>query len=187
LVNAVTESKLLFVNEPINDILVNELQLGEQLNHCVHENRRSHFSLMLAMLTDDVRDHAQFKLPHTEVTPPKTDEDALRKLLHVNDGQPLALNSIEDIPKYNQAELIENNKLTELRLRNAITPNPLSFRDDVKHINMNVVSNTSIHCQKRLQQKLNEDKPNTRLNFKANEWLNVINKSMLNSDVSLSV
>jgi hypothetical protein len=43
--------------------LLHELQLGEQLNECVHQSRRSDFSLMLAMLCDDVREQSQFILP----------------------------------------------------------------------------------------------------------------------------
>ncbi len=172
------------VTESKNDLLVNELQLGVQLNECVHESRRSHFSLMLAMLTDDVRDHAQFMLPKTEQAVDTTDEDSLRKLFNVNQPVSLGINNLKDIDNFNQADLIENDRLSELRLRNALTPNPLTFRDDVNHIDSNVLQNTSVHCQQRA---LNKAAPTvkSRLDFRAKEWLNVVSESMLRQNDSL--
>lgn len=180
--------KLLLVNEPIKDILVNELQLGEQLNECIHEDRRSHFSLVLAMLTEDVRDHAQFMLPQTEDAKKDSNEQSLRKLFNVSSPTPLGLTSLDEIKQYNQADLIEQHNLTELRLLNAIAPKPLAFRDDVKHINMDVINNTSIHCQKRLREQKQEISTlANRLSFKAEEWLNVVNESMVNAKVAVTV
>jgi len=50
-----------------SEILLHELQLGEQLNESVHQARRADFSLMLAMLCDDVREQSQFILPKSEI------------------------------------------------------------------------------------------------------------------------
>ena len=49
-------------------VLLHELQLGEQLNESVVQARRADFSLMLAMLTADVREQSQFLLPQAEET-----------------------------------------------------------------------------------------------------------------------
>ena len=46
-----------------DNILLHELQLGEQLNDSVVQARRADFSLMLAMLAEDVREQSQFVLP----------------------------------------------------------------------------------------------------------------------------
>ncbi|WP_169628234.1 VC2046/SO_2500 family protein [Ferrimonas futtsuensis] len=44
-------------------ILVNEWQLGDSLSQAIQTERRSDFGLMLAMLSQDVRLHAEFQLP----------------------------------------------------------------------------------------------------------------------------
>jgi hypothetical protein len=170
----------LLVNESTTQVLANELQLGTQLNECIHDNRRSQFSLMLAMLTDDVREHAQFLLPKTEEIENTTDEDSLRKLFHVASPTPLALETLEQVNDYNQAELIADNKLSELRLKSVLRPNPIAFRDDVKYIDSDIINNTSVHCQKRQLSNNEQNKKSSRLNFKAKEWLDVVNQSLLN-------
>ena len=48
------------------NVLLHELQLGEQLNESVEQTRRADFSLMLAMLAEDVREQSQFLLPKTQ-------------------------------------------------------------------------------------------------------------------------
>lgn len=169
----------MLVNESAKQVLANELQLGTQLNECIHENRRSHFSLLLAMLTDDVREHAQFLLPVTEESENITDENSLRKLFNVGQPAPLALTSLEQITEFNQAELVADDRLSELRLNNALNPKPLAFKDNNKLIDSNVMNNTSVHCQKRHLDKNESSNKTSRLNFKAKEWLDVVNQSML--------
>ena len=88
--------------------LLHELQLGEQLNECVHQSRRSDFSLMLAMLCDDVREQSQFILPKmppidgtsTEKSP--VTDQVLRKHFDLPEAAPLGLKNIEQINQYNQ-------------------------------------------------------------------------------------
>ena len=170
-----------------NEILINELQLGEQLNQCVHKKERSQFSLLLAMLTDDVQAHAQFSLPKSEVATSQTDEDNSRKQFKLPQAQLLSLKEIEQVGSYSQADLVQGNNLSELRLLNAINPTPLAFRDDKKFIAKNILENTSLYCQKKYKSKnLDNDFKTARLDFKAAEWLNAINKSM-NSTMEKSV
>jgi 7,8-dihydro-6-hydroxymethylpterin-pyrophosphokinase len=65
---------------------------------------------------------------------------------------PLALAKVEDVMKFNQAQHITDNKLTELRLSDVLQPKPLNFRDDKQFINSQVVENTSLFTQLKLQQ-----------------------------------
>ena len=174
----------MIVNELTSNILANELQLGSQLNECIHDNRRSHFSLMLAMLTEDVREHAQFLLPKIDNAEKTTNDNTLRKFFNVNEPAPLALKNMEQINDFNQADLIVNNTLTELRLHNVLNPMPLAFRDDHTYINTDVINNTSVHCQQRLSKENKDSTKTPRLNFKAEEWLNVINESILSEKIT---
>lgn len=169
--------------------LLHELQLGEQLNECVHQARRSDFSLMLAMLCDDVREHSQFILPQTaSIYGTSTDKEqitnqALRKYFDLPEKAPLALEDIEQINQYNQAQLIADNDLTSLHLMNALTPKPLAFRDDNNHISSIVLSNTSLVCQEKHALKQEEKVINKPLNMHVENWLKVIQTSLIKSNL----
>ncbi len=58
-----------------NQMLVDEMQLGERLNHDVQSADRADFALMLAMLSQDVTDHAEFD-PATEKETTEADQRA---------------------------------------------------------------------------------------------------------------
>ncbi len=169
--------------------LLHELQLGEQLNECVHQSRRSDFALMLAMLCDDVREQSQFILPQTEqIDGTETNEEqatnqALRTYFDLPKEAPLALENIEQINQYNQGQLIVNNDLPSLHLTNAISPNPLAFRDDNRHISNNILSNTSLVCQEKYAQNQEGKVINKPLNMHVESWLKVIQTSLVKSNL----
>ena len=163
-----------------NTLLVHELQLGEQLGECVHNARRSDFSLMLAMLTEDVRDHSQFALPVVEDEPRDISTETLRKEFHLPDEAPLALKNDTQIKDFNQAELVQNNQLASLQLQNAINPKALAFRDDKNHVPHQVISNTSSHCQQKHQTGTQQL---ARMAFNAKGWLDAVQTSIVKSSL----
>ena len=135
-----------------NNVLSHELQLGEQLNECIHSERRSDFSLMLAMLADDVREQSQFILPKTEDLADNTVSNSfLRKQFHLPAEAPLSLSDMKQLSQYNQAEIIEKKQFEYLHLMDVLQPKPLAFRNDGSHIETNIINNTSIHCQLKHQ------------------------------------
>jgi hypothetical protein len=165
-----------------SQILVHELQLGEQLNESVHSARRADFSLLLAMLTDDVRSHSQFSLPKTVVDIKTTNDLSLRRNFELPEKAPLSLDKKHTISMFNQAELIQQNNLAELRLSNALSPRPLAFRDDKKHVAQLVLSNTSLYCQKKFGQQKNNTllkSDTSRLSFDATGWLNAVHNTIV--------
>jgi len=190
-----------------NNLLIHELQLGEQLNACVHSKRRSDFSLLLSMLTDNVKEHSQFFVPDAIEQTRVVTEDSLRKEFHLPKKVELGLKSSSDLTAFNQAELIKENRLTELHLMNVLQPKPLAYRDDVAHINYEVLSNTSLYCQKKIQRqnnasqiKFDQDEQrqnqsqekneqdldkllNQKLLFDANAWLDTVQTSIVKSYV----
>jgi hypothetical protein len=165
------------------NILINETQLGEQLNECIHSDRRSDFSLMLAMLTDDVLAHSQFYQPETKITEKVISDTLLRKSFQLPKVAPLAVDKTGSLSIYNQAEHIETNQLSEIRLQSAINPVPLAFRDDAKYIPTNVLDNTSVYCQLKHNKKQDNDDGSTlnRLSFNAKAWLDNIQTSLVKS------
>ncbi|WP_211185357.1 VC2046/SO_2500 family protein [Thalassotalea algicola] len=161
------------------DVLTHELQLGEQLNHCVHQSRRADFALMLAMLTDDVRAQSQFLLPKTELQKKTTSDEQLRTEFDLPNPQSMALDSLDAIDCFNQSSHVNQALMATIQLENAIAPRPLSFRNDKKHIPAVVKSNTSLSCQLR-QEEGNERE---KLSLDAKGWLKSIKNSLLNEEV----
>jgi len=169
--------------ESVDDkLLVHELQLGDKLNESVHSARRADFSFLLAMLTDDVQSHSQFSLPQTVNKTYTINDDVLRRELELPDKAPLALNDKHSVSSFNQAELINQNRISELHLSNILSPKPLAFRDDAKHISHNVLTNTSLYCQKKYtQQKTNQQTAYdpSRLPFDAKGWLTAVHNTIV--------
>jgi len=176
----------LVISEVENKILVHELQLGEQLNECVHNKRRSAFSLMLAMLADDVRSHSQFLVPKTEQVESVTTDDSLRKEFNLPRNEPLSITSLDRINDFNQAKLIAENRQLDLRLSNALTPRPLGFRDNAKHIVHDVIANTSLYCQQQHKQDNSSSTEQQRLAFNAKSWLNTVQETIVKSPLFAS-
>ena len=181
--------------------LLHELQLGEQLNESVVQTRRADFSLMLAMLADDVREQSQFLLPQTpETTPADVTNIALRKQFNLPEKPALALTTLDDVKQFNQVHNIVDNDLANIHLTNAMMPKPLAFRDDKKHIETQVLENTSLFTQLKYKQaaevsqaRINQsqenqlnlvsieaDKPLSQsLSFNAKAWLDGIQQSLV--------
>ena len=134
----------------IDTLLVNESQLGAQLNHCVHEKRRSDFSLMLAMLSQDVRDFSEFQQDEEKKAEQINTDNDLRSFFELPDPEPLALKSLEDVPSFNQAATVESELFDDVRLSQCIAPKPLSFRDDKSYIPTQIKANLSLCQQHRL-------------------------------------
>lgn len=169
-----------------SEILLHELQLGEQLNESVHQSRRADFSLMLAMLCDDVREQSQFILPKADVNAVDQSKDnakALRKHFDLPEQAPLALNNIEQINQYNQSKLLADNDLVSIQLSNALSPKPLTFRDDNKHIASNILGNTSLTCQEKHASKQTTPVLNKRLNMNVESWLKTVQTSLVKSSL----
>jgi len=163
-------------------LLVHELQLGDKLNESVHSARRADFSLLLAMLTDDVQSHSQFSLPQTVNNENIVNDDVLRKEFDLPDQAPLALGKKHSVSSFNQAELINQNRISELHLSNVLSPKPLAFRDDIKHIPHDVMMNTSLYCQKKYTQQKNNQQvasDNSRLPFDAKGWLKAVQSTIV--------
>ena len=183
------------------NVLLHELQLGEQLNESVEQTRRADFSLMLAMLAEDVREQSQFLLPKSqELTAADLSNLALRKQFNLPDKAKLALTTPNEVNQFNQAHTIVDNDLANIHLTNAMMPKPLAFRDDNKHIESQVLENTSLFtqlkhkqaaeaCQAHLNQlpqnqldttSIETDKPLSQsLNFNAKAWLDGIQQSLV--------
>ncbi|MFT5852628.1 MAG: hypothetical protein ACI87J_002606 [Colwellia sp.] len=169
-----------------SEILLHELQLGEQLNESVHQARRADFSLMLAMLCDDVREHSQFILPKVDVSSVDQSQQtnqALRKHFELPEQAPLALKNLEQISQYNESQLIADNDLVSIQLSNALSPKPLTFRNDNKHIASNILANTSLTCQEKHANPQSSPVLNKAINMNVESWLKAVQTSLVTSSL----
>lgn len=164
--------------------LINEIQLGTTLNECIHQNRRSDFGLMLAMLTEDAREFSEFNLPEETTAEKSIDEVRLRHLLAVPAKNKLALADLAEIDQFNEARLIANEQILDIHLKEALSPKALTFKDDVNFIPSDVLNNTSLHSQKRHQ--LADDKTTKKMSFNAQAWLKNIEQSIVVSQVDVT-
>jgi hypothetical protein len=189
-----SSNEALVASASSTDVLLHELQLGEQLNESVVQTRRADFSLMLAMLAEDVREQSQFTLPKAQhPVASNVSNSALRKEFHLPDTAALGLSSMDEVDQFNQAQSVIDNDIANIRLQSAMTPNPLAFRDDRQHIATEVLQNTSLFCQLKHQQAQaiktagNDgvqpvDQPLTKsLNFNAKAWLDSVQQSLVNA------
>ncbi len=161
--------------------LLHELQLGEQLNESVHQARRADFSLMLAMLCDDVREQSQFVLPQHEVDEKTLSASLLRKRFDLPEAAPIALQKLEQIKTYNQAQDVADNNLANIHLTQAITPKPLVFRDDAQHICTDIIGNTTLVCQAKHAKHKSNAILNKPLAMDVEGWLKNIQTSLVKS------
>ncbi len=83
-----------------NQMLVDEMQLGERLNEDVHSSDRADFALMLAMLSQDVIDHAEFD--------PPTEHENSEADLRSKFGLPPAVKSYADQSDFKRASEISD-------------------------------------------------------------------------------
>ncbi|WP_462158590.1 VC2046/SO_2500 family protein [Pseudoalteromonas sp. GB56] len=133
----------------IESILSNEQQLGTQLNKCVQEQRRGDFAWLLASISHDALDFAQFHLPTSQAPASTVEEEQLRAQLGAARARPCAPEHFNILLTQNQCEYISIGLRDSLRLQDCLAPTPLAIRDDLKHIPLPIIDN----CEPRVQAK----------------------------------
>ena len=139
----------------IDDLLITERQLSSRLNKSVNEQHREEFSLLLAMLSHDALDFSQFHLPKTEIENLIVDEDTLRKEFGAGPKQLLAPDKFDMlIGQYNASLLAKNGErsgMSDIKLAHCLVPEPLTIRDDVSYIPLNVLDNCELAVRRRIK------------------------------------
>jgi len=100
-------------------IIINEWQLGQQLNTAVQSGTRDKFNLLLSFLSDDARDFAQFEIkPETDSFEKKTD---LRAYFELPEAQPLVNEGPSEKLLAELNNDLQQKKLTDIRFKQLIT------------------------------------------------------------------
>ncbi len=125
--------------------LINELQCGQSVGQAIHQSRRSDFALLLAMLSQDVRDTTPIdKLPD----PDHTD---LYHQFSVPKSQPL----VSDQQSYQRGEKIaeqfNHSGIMAAKLQCYLSPEALTYRPEQTHnLPEEVYHNLSGHQRREL-------------------------------------
>jgi hypothetical protein len=135
----------------LENILTNEMQLGNQLSLCVAQNRRNDFSILLAMLSKDALDFSQFHLPQSEPQSFDNKDADLRISLGAAVEQKLAPEEFNMRIGEGNAKIVQQQGIEQFKLINCLSPEPLAIRDDVTHIHSSIIDNCELSVRKRIQ------------------------------------
>lgn len=135
-------------------LIINENQLGTRLNQAIVDHRRGEFGLLLAMLSNDARDMAQFNLEQT----PSDLEAKLKRQFELPDAQPLtsALHLGED---RDNSEQFHQAGLCGFHLQQYLNPEPLVHRGRDPLAMQEVLANCDPVTLARFHNELDADAP----------------------------
>jgi hypothetical protein len=136
-------------NQIESGLLINELQLGAQLNIAVANGTRDKFNLLLSLLSPDVRDFSQFDLPKTKQG--SLSKVELREAFSLPASQPLvnAGNSLQQAVRISHA--IHQKDLSGIRLQSLLNNEAILSRVSNMTFDAEVVDNLSFLSQTRLK------------------------------------
>jgi hypothetical protein len=134
--------------------LINELQCGQNLGQAIHSKRRADFSLLLAMLSQDVRDNTPVE------SVPKNKDSSLRELFAL----PLEQQVKSDESSYQRGQCIaqqfNQGGLTAARLQSYLAPDALTYMPEHTHdLPEDIYHNLSGHQRRKLQQTSDKSPP----------------------------
>ncbi|MEC6906330.1 VC2046/SO_2500 family protein [Photobacterium piscicola] len=127
--------------------LINEIQLGTNLNHAVEGGRRADFALMLALLSSDLHEN----IP-VDTTPIETQSSQqLRAYFEIPASQPLTATAACYQRAAEQAHAFHQASLTSTRLLAQLQPTALSYPpQQTKGLPEDLFHNLSTHERRKL-------------------------------------
>ena len=146
----------------VNELLINELQLGNRLGKAMHDSRGSDFGLMLAMLSQNVLDNAEFCLPRDNVGFTEVDEARLRAQLGLAEPVSYAVDEYSAVESILLGVDLHTEGMAEIKLKGYLNPEPLAMQDDALHIGDEVLYNcepTTTHRFYHQTDKISEQLP----------------------------
>lgn len=141
------------------DLLINEWQLGQQLNHAVHNGTRVKFNLLLSLLSDDARDFAQFSLPDAKQHSEALGKRDLRAFFSLAPAQPLVNKGMSAAQAQSLNANLQKKNLCSIRLQLLLTNEALLSRSEVALIPSDITDNLPFLSQQRLLDSLQTTKP----------------------------
>lgn len=129
-------------------MLINEWQLGSELNQALQQHCRADFQLWLSVLSPATEEQAGFCLPDGNATPQQTD---LRQQLQLPALRDPAMLSTDIARMCQQGHALQQGGFAALRLSLLLQPQPQVIRHDAKKLSAEILDNLSLHSQRHLQ------------------------------------
>lgn len=134
----------------VASLLTSEIELGQQLNHCVKAGERAEFALLLAMLSKDVTEQSQFQFQHHHTHDGYSTAASLDSLTPAN-PQPLIADNLElEQQSLELGKVAQEQGLIAARLNHCLQPDALSFALDKSNgIDTQVFDNLDLRAAQR--------------------------------------
>ncbi len=127
--------------------LINELQCGQSVGRAVHDNRRADFALLLAMLSQDVRDHTAVDQVEEAVPSDLREQFLLPQEQQLQSNQESYLRGIEIAAQFN------NGGMVAAKLQSCLAPDALTYLPEQTHnLPEEVYHNLSGHQRRELDE-----------------------------------
>ena len=104
-----------------DQLLIDELQLGQSLNQAVHDGRRGDFGLLLSMLSPDVEDQPWV----ADALPSATEATDWRRRFELPRARPLQADALSAERAVAITASVQHGDLTTARLLDCLGPEPL--------------------------------------------------------------
>jgi hypothetical protein len=131
-------------------VIINEWQLGQQLNRAVHKGTREKFNLLLSFLSADARDFAQFAIK-PQIDEPN-DKNDLRKHFNLNAAQPLVNEGPSEVLLAELNKDLQQTKMHEIRFKQLLTNEALLCKKVSNSLPRDVLDNLPLIKQKRVNE-----------------------------------
>jgi len=133
-------------------VIINEWQLGQQLNTAVHHNTREKFNLLLSFLSADACDFAEFSVKNPD--PNNQAEADLRKTFNLSASQPLVNEGPSSalLKEFNQDLQQEN--LLDIRFKQLLCNEAILSKSNGHDFPVDVLENLSLMKQQKMENSL---------------------------------
>lgn len=134
----------------VASLLTSEIELGQQLNHCVKAGERAEFALLLAMLSKDVTEQSQFQFEQHDNHDGYETTANVESLAPAN-PQPLIADNIElEQQSLELGKIAQEQGLIAARLNHCLQPDALCFELDKSNgIDTQVFDNLDLRAAQR--------------------------------------
>lgn len=132
-------------------MLINEWQLGNELNRSVQQHLHADFRLWLAFLSPAIEEQAGFCLADQQATPQSVD---LRQQLQLAPPRDYGLQPDDLSTLQQHTKLMMQGGFAAMRLGILLQPPPAVVRHDAKKLTADLADNLSLHCQRHLAKQL---------------------------------
>lgn len=131
----------------LDNMLINEIQLGTGLNQAVESGRRADFSLMLALLSSELMENT----PQDNVPEQIQTEQQLRAYFELPSPQPLTTSEHCYQRSADQAKAFHESGIASTRLLHGLQPTALTFpAENTKGLPEDLFHNLSVHERRKL-------------------------------------